>query len=254
MYVCQLRFNCLVDIEISQAQAAISKLLDEYRYNGQIIGREFPIILVDGHFDVLFVCPEQDSVAVKYNTDLVTEAFENIAKCGLSLPEFKLMGLESQSDFADQCDNPSPLVLYSTFVQSCSPIRCLEHFSPVPLYKLPEAVRYQLIKWQESQAACDQLQMNELKAIEPNVVQQLGDPDSELMVKGKVLCDTVEQLTQVPVYRYLYRVGGESYETEKTRLCPSCNGEWRLDEPLHDLFDFKCDDCQLVSNISWDWQ
>ncbi|MDC2888341.1 DUF2310 family Zn-ribbon-containing protein [Psychrosphaera sp. G1-22] len=128
MYVCQLSFNCAVDIEISEAQTVISALLDEYRYNGQIIGREFPVILVDDHFDVIFVCPEQDSVAVKYNTDNVTDAFEAIAKCGLALPQFKVLGLESQSDFADLCKVPSALVLYSTFVQSCSPVRCMDHF------------------------------------------------------------------------------------------------------------------------------
>ncbi|MDW3170868.1 DUF2310 family Zn-ribbon-containing protein, partial [Vibrio sp. Y184] len=25
-----------------------------------------------------------------------------------------------------------------------------------------------------------------------------------------------------------------------------------LDEPLHDIFYFKCDECRIVSNISWD--
>lgn len=116
MYVCQLRFNCVADVELSVAQTAISKLLDEYRYNGQIIGREFPVILVDGYFEVLFVCPEQDSVAVKYNTQQVTAAFEAVTKCGLSLPEFKLLGLESQSDFVDTCISPSPLVLYLSLI------------------------------------------------------------------------------------------------------------------------------------------
>lgn len=254
MYVCQLSFNCTVDIEISQAQTVISALLDEYRYNGQIIGREFPVILVEDHFDVIFVCPEQDSVAVKYNTEKVTEAFEAIAKCGLALPQFTLMGLESQSDFADLCTTPKALVLYSTFVQSCSPVRCLEHFSPVPLYKLPEVTRYDLIKWQESQAACDQLQMNELTEVEPFVIEQLSQPGSELMQNGFDIGQQITAALKVPVYRYLYRVGGESVEAEQQRLCPGCSKPWALEQPLHQLFDFKCDTCLLLSNISWDWQ
>lgn len=254
MYVCQLSFECLVDLDISQAQSAISALLDEYRYNGQIIGREFPVILVDDHFDVIFVTPEQDSVAVKYNNNTVTQAFEAISQVGLALPSFKLLGLESQSDFSDQCHAPTSYVLYSTFVQSCSPVRCLEHFAPVPLYKLPENIRYDLVKWQESQAACDQLQMNEMIEVEPFMIEQLSDPSSELMLKGLAIGQRITEQLSVPMYRYLYRVGGESLRSEQARLCPGCGHEWALPNVMHNLFDFKCDDCLLVSNISWDWQ
>ncbi|HIP76018.1 MAG TPA: hypothetical protein EYH12_02510, partial [Psychromonas hadalis] len=55
-------------------------------------------------------------------------------------------------------------------------------------------------------------------------------------------------------YYYLYRVAGTSLESEQQRKCPSCGGEWRLEKPLFDIFDFKCDQCQLVSNISWDFK
>jgi predicted nucleic acid-binding Zn ribbon protein len=65
MYVCQLSLECELDIELDEAQQAISMLLDQYRYNGQIIGREFPLTLVDDKFEITFVCPEQDSFAVK---------------------------------------------------------------------------------------------------------------------------------------------------------------------------------------------
>ena len=41
-------------------------------------------------------------------------------------------------------------------------------------------------------------------------------------------------------------------KAEKERKCPQCGGEWLLDAPIHDIFYFKCDDCRLVSNISWD--
>ncbi|MFA0698754.1 DUF2310 family Zn-ribbon-containing protein, partial [Vibrio sp. 10N.222.49.C9] len=56
----------------------------------------------------------------------------------------------------------------------------------------------------------------------------------------------------VPTYYYLYQVGGESLKQEQQRKCPKCGGEWLLDEPLHDMFHFKCDSCRLLSNISWD--
>lgn len=254
MYVCQLTFDVVDEIELDTAQRAISQLLDDYRYNGQIIGREFPVIFTGEQFEVLFVCPEQDSVSPHNNCERVTESFENVVKVGLSLPNFELKGLESQSDFVDVCDSPTQLVVYSTFVQSCSPIRCLEHFSPVPLYKFAEEVRKPFVKWQESQAACDQLQMNELKQIEGDAVRQLSDLDSELNQKARALADEIEQSSEAKVYLYLYRVGGQSLAQEQERKCPSCGGDWLLPEPMFGLFDFKCDVCQLVSNISWDWQ
>lgn len=263
MYVCQLSFQCELDVELADAQSAISNLLDEYRYNGQIIGREFPVILVEDKFEVIFVCPEQDSLAVKYNNHAVIQGFEQLKQLGLAAPEFVLKGLECQSDFSDLCESPKALILYSTYVQSCSPLRCLEHFSPVPLYKMPEQVRKPLIKWQESQAACDQLQMNEVTEIEPFAIEQLSQLDSELIQSGKALGDEITAQFNIPVYQYLYRVGGESLEAEQQRRCPNCGGDWLLTQekerdevkqPLHGLFDFKCDDCLLVSNVSWDWQ
>lgn len=263
MYVCQLSFQCELDVELSDAQSAISNLLDEYRYNGQIIGREFPVILVEDKFEVVFVCPEQDSLALKYNNSSVVQAFERVKQLGLAAPEFVLKGLECQSDFSDLCELPKALILYSTYVQSCSPLRCVEHFSPVPLYKMPESVRKPLIKWQESQAGCDQLQMNQITEIEPFAIEQLSQPDSELLQNGKALGDEITAQLNIPVYQYLYRVGGESLEAEQQRRCPSCGGDWllaqkkeqdKVKQPLHDLFDFKCDACLLVSNVSWDWQ
>jgi len=254
MYLCQLTFDCLIDVEVDNVQPLISKLLDEYRYNGQIIGREFPLLVNEGRFEALMVCPEQDSLAVANNNDKVTDAYQAIVEAGLALPEFELKGLESQSDFSDICEKPSAYVLYSTYVQSCSPIRCLDHFSPVPLYKLPEDCRKPLVKWQESQAACDQLQMNELLTMEQKSVEQLSEFDSELMIKGRSAIKSITSATDIPVYLYLYRVGGESQEQELARKCPNCDSDWLLEQPMFGLFDFKCDGCLLVSNLSWDWQ
>lgn len=254
MYVCQLTFQCQQELALDTAQQAIGRLLEEYRYNGQIIGREFPVIWMGDHFEVVFVCPEQDSLAQQYTNEKVDEAFEALLALGLSVPSFEVKGLESQSDFVDVCETPNAYVLYSTFVQSCSPIRCFDHFAPVPIYKVPAKIRKSLVKWQESYAACDQLQMNEMTEVESHVVAQLSEPNSQLMLKGRELADEIQTATDAPVYLYIYRVGGESLESEKKRKCPSCGGDWVLSEALFGLFDFRCDNCQLLSNISWDWQ
>ena len=254
MYVGQLTIECLQDLEISQAQQAITELLEQYRYNGQIIGREFPLIFNGEYFSVIFVTPEQTSLDSVYNNQAVNNALADINQLGLSVLKFEVLGLESQSDFTDVCEPPTALILYTTFVQSCSPVRCAEHFSPVALHKLPENVRKPLVKWQESYAAYDQLQMNEMVETEQQTVFQLSNHNSELMQQGLVLANQISDTLNITVYRYLYRVGGESLEAEQERTCPNCKADWQQPTLLHGLFDFKCDDCLLVSNISWDWQ
>ncbi|MGL5288022.1 MAG: DUF2310 family Zn-ribbon-containing protein, partial [Aeromonas sp.] len=78
--------------------------------------------------------------------------------------------------------------------------------------------------------------------------------DSRLYRRGSDLAKRLEALSAIPTYYYLYRVGGISGAQERARLCPSCGGEWALTEPLHQIFDFKCDQCRLVSNLSWDFK
>ena len=254
MYVGKVTIECLKDIELEVAQTMITELLEQYRYNGQIIGREFPLVFTGEQFEVIFVLPEQTSLEPEFNNTKVNVALSLLNENGLNVRSFEIVGLESQSDFTDLCEQPSGLILYTTYVQSCSPVRCAEHFSPVPLYKLPEQVRKTLIKWQESYGAYDQLQMNEMTATEPQVLEQLSNHQSELMTQAKEIAELISKDMNVPVYRYLYRVGGESLEHEQQRLCPSCRSDWQLEQPLHGLFDFKCDECLLVSNVSWDWQ
>lgn len=75
--------------------------------------------------------------------------------------------------------------------------------------------------------------------------------DSSLSKRGITICIRISELTAIPTYYYLYRSTGQSRKAEEKRKCPSCKGEWRLDESLHGLFDFKCSRCRLLSNISW---
>ena len=81
---------------------------------------------------------------------------------------------------------------------------------------------------------------------------EISDTKSVLFKRGWGLRGRIEYLTKIPTYYYLYRVGGISLKDEKERKGPQCGGEWLLDAPIHDIFYFKCDDCRLVSNISWD--
>lgn len=254
MYVAKLIIECHDDVELNVAQPLITQLLDEYRYNGQIIGREFPLILDQHQFCIDIVCPSEDSLAAEHNTGLINQLIERLNNHGLRISELQWQGIECQSDFTDNCSPSDGYIIYSTFVQSCSPIRCLSHFAPVPLFELPEQVRKPLIKWQENQAACDQLQMNQCGTLENKMVFQLSELDSDLTQQGRLIANQIKQATGKPVYYYLYRVTDNSLEEERRRVCPSCQSPWLLTEPMFELFDFCCQKCGLVSNISWQSQ
>ncbi len=55
MYVVELQFECFDNTTVSAVDKAINGLMDALRYNGQVLGREFPIVMGEGEFSfVLF--------------------------------------------------------------------------------------------------------------------------------------------------------------------------------------------------------
>ncbi len=74
---------------------------------------------------------------------------------------------------------------------------------------------------------------------------------SGLTKSGLEICNGIQNLTKKPCFYYLYHPNGRSLKKERERKCPSCNGEWLLEKQLHNLFDFKCDKCHLLSHIAF---
>jgi len=255
MILAKLTFECFEDTSITPVELAINGLITELKYNGQIIGQEFPTLLKDGYFITQVLCPEEDSLAHHHHNQAVKNAVANLTNAGILQPKIDILGPEIHSDSTDHQHQPSWQILYTSYIQTCSPIRCGDHFAPIPLYRLPALANgcyKQLINWQQDWQACDQLQMNG-RTNEFAALAQIGTIDSTLGLQSRQLCQRIEQQSGVPTYYYLYRVGGESLTSEQQRRCPSCDGAWQLEQPLHQVFDFKCDNCRLVSNLSWDY-
>jgi predicted nucleic acid-binding Zn ribbon protein len=255
MYVVELVFECFADTTISAVDKAINGLMDALRYNGQVLGREFPIVMGEGEFFVRAVCPEQNSLHPNHHSDFVKVCFDRLNDAALLRPKVRLLGRDINSEEAAEDNRPSWQVLYTTYVHTCSPLRSGETLLPIPLYRNPPTFNGDhkaLVKWQTEWQACDELQMAGGCRAEHAVLNELTQIDSDLYRRGWDLRGRLEFLTKIPTYYYLYRVGGQSLELERQRPCPNCGAPWLLDEPLHDIFHFKCDCCRLVSNISWD--
>lgn len=257
MFVADLTFDCYEETTLAAAESAIIRLVNALRFNGQIIGEEFPTVLKDGFFVTRVMCPEQDSLHPLNHSPFVKHSLEKLNEVGLLQPKVKIIGQDIHANGSDCCHEPSSYILYTTYVHTCSPLYCGDDFLPVPLYKIPAIANgdYKtLLKWQEDWQACDQIQINGATRCEFPALAELSDVESDLYRRGMDICKRITYLTKKPVYYYLYRVGGQNKEQESQRLCPSCGGQWRLEEPWFDLFDFRCDTCAIVSNMSWDYQ
>ncbi|WP_028117275.1 Zn-ribbon-containing protein [Ferrimonas senticii] len=256
MYLLEIRFECFADTTLTAVERAINGLMEAWRHNGQLLGREFPLVQQGAEFSMRAMSPETDSLNPQFNSDWGNRCLEALSEAKLLRPRVKLLGRDINSEASAEALPENWQVLYTTYVHSCSPLRDGDSLMPVPLYRLPATFNGDhkaLVKWQTEWQACDELQMAGSGAVEFAALNEITQVDSVLFRRGWDLRGRIEYHTQVPTYYYLYRVGGDSIEQERARPCPRCgNPDWALAEPLHELFHFKCDHCRLVSNLSWD--
>ncbi|MBY5921396.1 Zn-ribbon-containing protein [Ferrimonas balearica] len=256
MYLVEIRFECFADTTLSAVERAINGLMEAWRHNGQLLGREFPLVQNEAEFRLRAMCPEQESLQSRFHSPWVRQALDALTEAKLLQPRVKVLGRDINSEASAESLPEQWQILYTTYVHSCSPLRDGDTMMPVPLYRLPATFNGDhkaLVKWQTEWQACDELQMAGSGQVEFAALAEIADPNSTLFRRGWDLRGRIEYLTKIPTYYYLYRVGGESLEAERARPCPRCgNPEWALETPIHDLFYFKCDACRLVSNLSWD--
>ncbi|MEC4727030.1 Zn-ribbon-containing protein [Shewanella sp. D64] len=255
MHVVELRFECFDDTTMTSAEKAINGLLEAYRANGQVLGREFAIAFNDGDFRVRLLMPEKSSLAKRFNSPWVNAALNELTHAKLLAPRDKYIGQDINSE-SSSFEKPSWQLIYTSYVHMCSPVRNGDTLQPIPLYQLPATFNgdhKRVIRWQTEWQACDELQMAAGTKAEFAALEELTSTNSDLFRRGWDIRGRIEFQTNISTYYYLYRVGGDSLISEKQRPCPRCgNKEWLLDEPLLDMFHFRCDECRIVSNISWD--
>ena len=256
MYVVEILFECFDDTTISAVDRSINGLMEALRYNGQVLGREFPVVMGEGVFTVRAVCPEADALHPDNHSDYVRFCMKSLSDACLLAPKVRLLGRDLNSEQAAEEEKPEWQVLYTTYVHTCSPLRSGDTLLPIPLYRNPPTLNGDhkaVIKWQTEWQACDELQMAGACKAEHAALKEIMDVESDLFRRGWDLRGRIEYITKIPTYYYQYRVGGKSLVEEKMRKCPKCGSEWALEQPIHDIFHFKCDNCRIVSNLSWDF-
>lgn len=151
------------------------------------------------------------------------------------------------------CPDRSGLVMFTSYLSDASPLRCDDCFGEVPLHTVPtddSQEHLSLLHWRDDYQACDTLQMH-CTVGERFGERQLADVQSALTREGRRLAAELEERAGIPIFYYLSNGPGRSRASEQARVCPGCGGDWLLAEPRHDLFDFRCPPCRLLSNVAW---
>lgn len=257
MLVAELHFRIVADTSYAIAETAIRSYLECLIFQGQILGREFPTVLQQDIFISRIVIPASDALVGRHHSARGLQALEKLESAGLSYPKLQILGEDLMSNHTDPCSETSGYILYCRFGLMNSVLYCQEHFAPVPLYRLPQTDQQDheaLIRWQLQYQALDEIQMQEQRVLPHTAERSLQQWQSRLNQQGRRLAQQLSRQLSKPVFYALYSGSSTDCSLEPTKRCPSCHSDWRLDAPWHQLFDFKCQDCQLVSNIAWECQ
>ena len=256
MYVAELEFSVIANTDFNQAEVAIRNYIEALIFNGQVLGREFPTAWLQESFSCRVVLPHQDALQPKQHSAKATAALNHLGAAGLAFPQLNIVGMDLMSQHTDPCSAPASYIVYSRFSDTCSPVRCGEHLAPIPLYQLSNTATdfEMLIRWQLQYQALDEIQMQQTRVLNKTAERSLQQLNSQLNRQGRVLAKKLELSMQMPVYYALYSGTSTDCASEQNKRCPSCHCEWKLAEPLAELFDFQCQNCRLVSNIAWECQ
>jgi len=249
MYVASIEFRCADSIDGDLLYEHVELLLGALRQNGQILGREHPIIITPDGVVATVTIQAADSLHESYHNSYVRRDIDRFREIEVNGPYFSVAGNHMAGNVCE-CRTPNSYVLYTDYVTLASPLRCGDCFGPIPLYRIPptyEDEYYNSICWQSDYQSCDWLQMN-CRTLERAATRQISDPASSLSRQGRAACQQIEALSGTPPYYHLYRSTGRRRGAKLKQVCPGCRQPWLLDRPRH-RFDFRCEACRLVSTL-----
>ncbi len=246
MFTARVYFSCPND----DLYQTISWLLAAWYQNGQILASPTPTALGNGQLQVFLSIPEANSLAPDVSNRAVQETMGEYRRLADTLPEVHVLGEDPEGLRACGCPSRSGLILYTHWCSVDPPLRCLDCFDPVPLYRVPPINgdnHLNVLGWAGNYRACDALQMR-VSVGERFGERQMATCDSALSREGRGLCAALENITGLKTYYYLHRMRGRNRIARERSRCPGCGEAWMLAEGLHGLFDFRCETCRLLSN------
>jgi predicted nucleic acid-binding Zn ribbon protein len=254
MYLAELYFGIIQPKDASSVVYAIETLLSALYRSGQILDSDYSILRVRRGYATHALLPSESALQPEFHSQPVKEELAGLLQCGLGQPKATLLGRDlSGRAYSEDIDAPF-FVLYTYWTTNVTAVRRGDNFEPVPLYLLPPnpetGDHLDIRTWVSVYKACDTLCMTE-SGVSDGAFTALSAPDSALNVAGRAICTRLERDMGVPFYYALTRGPGKDEERRLEKCCRKSDYEWRLDDPLHSLFDFRCDGQRLLSYLPW---
>ncbi len=252
MYIQEISIEIKKNVDRDELVDEFGILMSSYRKSGQTQGKIESQYINEHEIVCLPYTLEKDSLDEKYNNFYVTRGIKKVEEICGSKFEIKLVG-QYKDDFEPvcKCKKSEYYILITNYLSISSPITCGTCNNYVPLYRLPvyEDHGYvQILNWETNYISCDSLQMN-CQVGERWALNQMQEIASQLSKQGFNICRKIEELTNTPTYYYLHNYNKRN-GYNLSRPCPSCGENWGVKESVHDYFDFKCDNCKILSTLS----
>jgi predicted nucleic acid-binding Zn ribbon protein len=254
MFVAEISWQIPVDLTDDQLDQISYEMLGSLYKNGQIVNWDFQIAKSAGMLRTFVMILEPDALDLKYANKYVRAAIDSAILVGMGEPKITILGESPNISESTTCSCQSDTyILYTHYLAIGSPVKCGNCLADIPLYYLPKTYDgdeyYDIIMWARDYHSCDTLQMH-CTTGERFGLRQMSDPQSSLAKQGRKICDRLTELTGKLTYYHLFRYKVRTtLAKEKQRKCPGCGGEWLLTNSSL-RFQFKCDRCRLVSNLS----
>lgn len=250
MYIQKIEIQINSKVDKDELIDDFGILMSYYRGNGQTQGKIESQYIKANRIVCLPFTVERNSLDSRYNNFYVNKQISKIEELCKSKFKFSTVGKTYDSYKTPcTCKKSDFYILITNFLTIQPPLTCGKCNSYVPLYRLPEYYDYgymPILSWETNYISCDSLQMN-CEVGERWALNQMQKPNSRLSKQGLNICFTIEKLTGIPTYYYLHNYS----KVRTTDNCPNCKENWVLQQKIHDFYDYKCDNCRLVSTISF---
>ncbi|HUG13799.1 MAG TPA: DUF2310 family Zn-ribbon-containing protein, partial [Thermomicrobiales bacterium] len=230
MSIAQLCFDTPHSLDAASTAEAINGVLHAMRMNGQILGREHPLVERDGMVCCYVMVPENGAFSDLHYNVWVRRFLGRLHESGIHGPTVTFLSVDrGESEKTEAI--PSSYVLYASHVSLESPLRSGNDFMPVPLYRVPptrDGGYHDVILWQSDYQACDTLYMNDLTAVRA-AYRELSTVTSSLTRQGRAICAHWTAAMGVPVFYNLLQGPTRNRRKQLERRCPECHSVWLLE-------------------------
>ena len=241
-----------IDNSVEEQEEFINDYLGTLFSNGQI-HYDYSLVKKESIYFVFATLIASDSLSEEFDNIYVKERKKKIKT--IFDVKIEVLGKNVYSDNICCCENKSGYLLFSCSTHYSSPIRCIDCWEFIPLYKFPYAPQqeeyYHELNWERTYKDIDELWYQGLA--DRWTERQMINPKSALSKIGRKICKDFENATNKPFYYFLFDVD----YNDKYRLhekCPECGEAWRVvqvggNTEKRELYF--CDKCRLISRKYW---